>query len=74
MVVVFVKWTEGHSKIMITVRSEAGSEVSDVDWLPGAGGVEEDSELVIVCVTKELGRDDLAEPLDDPGVLVGPGI
>ena len=67
---------------MITMRSETGSEVSDVDWLPGAGagagagagGVEEDGELVIVSVTKELGGDDIAEPLYEPGVLVRPGI
>ena len=52
------------------MRSETGTEVADVDWLPGAGGVEEDRELVIVSVTVELGRDDCAEPLYDPGVLV----
>ena len=54
----------------LTMRSETGAEVSHVDWLPGAGGVEEDRELVIVSVTIELGSDDCAEPLNDPGVLV----
>ena len=56
------------------MRSETWSEVADVDWLPGAGGVEEDGELVIVSVTKELGGDDIAESLYEPGVLVRPGI
>ena len=52
------------------MRSETGSEVSDVDRLPGGGGVEEDSELVVVSVTKELCSDHCAEPLYDPGVLM----
>ena len=63
------------TNLMITMRGETGSEVSHVDWLPGGGGgggrgVEEDGELVIVSVTKELGGDDIAEPLYEPGVLV----
>ena len=58
----------------LTKRRNTGCEVSDVDWLPGAGGVEEDRELVIVSVTIELGSDDCTEPLNDPGVLVGPGV
>ena len=56
------------------MRSETGAEVTHVDRLPGAGGVEEDRELVIVSVTIELGSDDCTEPLNDPGVLVGPGV
>ena len=63
--------------LIITMWGETGSEVSHVDWLPGGGGgrgVEEDGELVIVSVTKELGGDDIAEPLYEPGVLVRPGI
>ena len=58
------------------MRGETGPEVSHVDWLPGGGGggVEEDGELIIVSVTKELGGDDIAEPLYEPGVLVRPGI
>ena len=55
------------------MRSETGSEVSDVDWLPG-GRVIKHIELVIVSVTIELGSDDCTEPLNDPGVLVGPGV
>ena len=50
--------------------SKTGPEISDVDRLPGGGGVEEDSELVVVSVTKELCRDHCAEPLNDPGVLM----
>ena len=50
--------------------SKTGPEVSDVDRLPGGGGVEEHGELVVVGVTKELSRDHRAEPLYDPGVLV----
>ena len=67
--------------LIITMWGETGSEVSHVDWLPGGGGgggggrgVEEDGELVIVSVTKELGGDDIAEPLYEPCVLVRPGI
>ena len=52
---------------------EAGPEVADVEGLPG-GRIVEHVELVIVSVAVELGRDDRAEPCNDPGVLLRPGI